>query len=254
MNYNKIYQAIIDYRIKNKLSGYTERHHIIPRSLGGSDDKNNLVDLSAREHYICHLLLTKMYKKNTNEYYKTVHAYMMMCNVNTINQKRIYRVNSRLYEKYKKEYSIIMSVNQSGELNSQFGTKWIYNPIIKESKKVPKELLLDNDWYLGRVTDWNKHFTQKYCIICNKKGLKSKLSKTCSDECSSIHKSEVHKSFDNYENEIIFKRIYIETKSIRKTLKSMGKVCGGDYHTLAVKWICCDEEMSLIYKPNIIDN
>lgn len=251
MDYNKIYQNIINYRIKNKLSGYTERHHILPRSLGGSDDKSNLVDLSAREHYICHLLLTKMYDKDTIEYQKMIHAYMMMSNVNSTNQKRIYKVNSRLYEKYKKEYSIIMSVNQRGELNTQFGTKWIYNPIIKESKKVSKESVLEENWYLGRVTDWNKHFTQKYCIICNRKGLRSKLSKTCSDECSSKHKSEVHKSFDNYENEIIFKAIYIETKSIRKTLKSMGKVCGGDYHTLAVKWISKDEEMSLIYKQTL---
>lgn len=39
---------------------YIERHHVIPRCLGGSNQKHNLVSLTAREHFICHLLLTKM--------------------------------------------------------------------------------------------------------------------------------------------------------------------------------------------------
>jgi len=55
------------YSIINKAFGrvlptetYTEKHHIIPSSLGGTNDKNNLVKLTAKEHFICHLLLTKM--------------------------------------------------------------------------------------------------------------------------------------------------------------------------------------------------
>ena len=56
------YYQIIDsarVRIKNNAE-YYERHHIIPKSLGGSNDPINLVYLTAREHFICHLLLTKM--------------------------------------------------------------------------------------------------------------------------------------------------------------------------------------------------
>lgn len=40
--------------------GYCERHHVIPRSLGGSDEMSNIVTLTAREHFIAHLLLSKM--------------------------------------------------------------------------------------------------------------------------------------------------------------------------------------------------
>lgn len=40
--------------------GYVERHHIVPRSLGGDDSKSNLVYLTGREHIICHVLLTRM--------------------------------------------------------------------------------------------------------------------------------------------------------------------------------------------------
>lgn len=38
---------------------YIEKHHIVPKSLGGNNLKNNIVSLTAREHYICHVLLTK---------------------------------------------------------------------------------------------------------------------------------------------------------------------------------------------------
>jgi HNH endonuclease len=42
-------------------TAYTEVHHIVPRSLGGSDDDSNLVRLTYREHYIAHWLLTKFH-------------------------------------------------------------------------------------------------------------------------------------------------------------------------------------------------
>ena len=37
----------------------SERHHIVPRSLGGTNEVTNLVYLTPREHFVCHLLLTK---------------------------------------------------------------------------------------------------------------------------------------------------------------------------------------------------
>ena len=36
-----------------------EKHHIIPKSIGGSNSNDNLVKLTPREHFICHILLTK---------------------------------------------------------------------------------------------------------------------------------------------------------------------------------------------------
>lgn len=57
---------------------YYESHHIIPKSLGGDDSKSNLIRLTAREHFICHLLLVKAvetkFKKKMN------FAYWRMCN------------------------------------------------------------------------------------------------------------------------------------------------------------------------------
>lgn len=45
---------------------YTEKHHIIPRHSGGSDEENNLVVLLPEEHLIAHMLLFKIYK-NRND-------------------------------------------------------------------------------------------------------------------------------------------------------------------------------------------
>jgi len=57
--YTKIYYNIINKRRYNLIQD-GEIHHIIPRSMGGSDDADNLIKLTYREHFICHLLLTKM--------------------------------------------------------------------------------------------------------------------------------------------------------------------------------------------------
>ena len=59
--YKKWYTSIVSNAKLRTINGYKERHHIIPVSLGGSDNKENLVDLTAREHFICHWLLVKIY-------------------------------------------------------------------------------------------------------------------------------------------------------------------------------------------------
>lgn len=63
MNYSRIYSEFIADRVASQhtLAGYVERHHIIPKSHGGSDDKSNLVKLTAEDHFFAHLLLAKIY-------------------------------------------------------------------------------------------------------------------------------------------------------------------------------------------------
>ena len=80
MNYQRIYDEIIERakpRGLNKklLEGYFEKHHIKPKCLGGTNDKSNLVLLTAREHYLCHRLLMKIYKND----YRLIFAYHRMC-------------------------------------------------------------------------------------------------------------------------------------------------------------------------------
>lgn len=62
MNYERIYREFIADRIaRGKPGGYSERHHILPRALGGDDDAGNLIDLTAEDHFFAHLLLAKIH-------------------------------------------------------------------------------------------------------------------------------------------------------------------------------------------------
>ena len=58
--YTQIYFLIIERAKSRIIDSYTESHHIIPKSLGGSNSVDNLVNLTSKEHFICHRLLTKM--------------------------------------------------------------------------------------------------------------------------------------------------------------------------------------------------
>lgn len=61
MNYEKIYNQLTDHAKNRSLEGYTENHHIVPRCIGGSDDKSNICPLTPEEHYLAHLILVKIY-------------------------------------------------------------------------------------------------------------------------------------------------------------------------------------------------
>lgn len=62
MNYEIVYEKLIEKaRKRNKINEYFEIHHIIPLSMGGSNDESNLVKLTLREHYFAHELLVEMY-------------------------------------------------------------------------------------------------------------------------------------------------------------------------------------------------
>lgn len=64
MNYQRHYDLLINRARTRVLDGYKEKHHIIPRCVGGDDESSNLVDLTAEEHYVAHQLLVKMYPNN----------------------------------------------------------------------------------------------------------------------------------------------------------------------------------------------
>ncbi len=62
MNYLRIYSNLIANAKIRQTTEYTESHHIIPRCRGGSDERENLIRLTAREHYLAHWLLAKGYR------------------------------------------------------------------------------------------------------------------------------------------------------------------------------------------------
>lgn len=90
MKYAAIYEQLISRaRTRAQINGYTEKHHVVPKCLGGMDDADNIVSLTAREHYIAHQLLVKLYPNNRQLVYA---AYAM-----TWHSKTKGRVGNRLY-------------------------------------------------------------------------------------------------------------------------------------------------------------
>ena len=60
MDYQRIYDSIMDRaRGRERPKERLEVHHVVPRSIGGSDDFENLVMLTIREHYVAHLVFDK---------------------------------------------------------------------------------------------------------------------------------------------------------------------------------------------------
>lgn len=103
MNYSKIYNNIINIgksRGINKPDGYYEYHHIVPKCLGGEDNEENLVWLTAKEHFICHALLCKIH---TN--ISLIYAFNMM---HVDSKFHVRYINSRLYEINRAKMSAIM--------------------------------------------------------------------------------------------------------------------------------------------------
>jgi len=153
MNYSKIYQTLINKRRKNPYTlGYSEKHHIIPKSLGGTDNKTNIVVLSGREHWIAHLLLHKIYRQPS-----TAHACNMMA-MRCEERGIPYIKNSKTYEYIRKEHSKHMAglgKKRIGKKNGSFGTVWICNIELRQNKKIPKDEIIPNGWVKGR-NKWKK--------------------------------------------------------------------------------------------------
>jgi len=51
MDYQNIYSQIIERAKNHQLEGYKEKHHIIPKCMGGTDEKENIAELTAKEHF-----------------------------------------------------------------------------------------------------------------------------------------------------------------------------------------------------------
>ena len=116
MNYLSIYNSIIQRAIsenrykKNRSHTdyvYYERHHIIPRCMGGTNDKFNLVLLTGREHFLAHQLLVKIYPAE----HKLVFALRSLCG----RKNKYHSRNNREYEWIKILHAEKMSLIQKGK-------------------------------------------------------------------------------------------------------------------------------------------
>jgi hypothetical protein len=144
MNYLKHYCNLIR-KAENRIQpeGYTEKHHTFPKSIFGKN--NRVVVLTAREHYVAHALLEKIFIKRYGLYgyytKKMIHAHCMMKSGNYYNsylyefarirrsvimEKNDFRVGKKHNENTKekiKEKALARNINLAGEKNGMFGKK-----------------------------------------------------------------------------------------------------------------------------------
>lgn len=142
MDYQKHYDLLME-KAKNreKPKGYTEKHHVEPSHDGGSDSTENLVYLTAKEHFIAHLLRAKA-TKNQKDWW-AVHCFVMnpQENIRYINSRFIAKAREYLSEHnwakgikhrthmkennpmFKEENKLKLSIKNSGENHPMWGTK-----------------------------------------------------------------------------------------------------------------------------------
>jgi hypothetical protein len=119
--YTKIYFSIIlKARRRGSIKEYTENHHIIPDSCGGSASKNNLVKLTAREHFLVHMILPKIMK---NRRHRESMIYAANGFLSGFHKKSKGKYNSKIYENLKKEHIELqrekfLSENNPGKIKS----------------------------------------------------------------------------------------------------------------------------------------
>lgn len=114
MTYEKFINNILTIRGRHGCGDlYYEKHHIIPKCLGGNDEDNNLIDLFAREHFIAHKLLADEYPDND----KLVYAWWCISNVKNEYTSHRYEPTPEEYEESKIAFAKLQSERQSGENN-----------------------------------------------------------------------------------------------------------------------------------------
>lgn len=166
--YTKIYFSLIEKAKQQTIDGYCEKHHIVPKCLGGLDTPENLVKLTARQHFIAHLLLTKMSKGKIK--YKLYSAYSKMFCVSKDTKR--YLPTSRFYEYSKK----LLSESLKND-----------NPCHWEGVK---EKMINNHWNKSEKAD---EVRQK--ISKSKIGVKLNLSKEQVQNRSMVHLAEKNGMF-----------------------------------------------------------
>lgn len=138
MNYCKIYSSIIEKarqeKREKKQGTYYEAHHIEPRCLGGTGERwewrfhPNIVLLTAKEHFVCHRLLTEMHPESA----ELAYAFWAMCRKGSGTQKR-YIPSGRTYQEAKDKVKTVWS-NRKGPLNPMYGRKHTQETKSKQSQ------------------------------------------------------------------------------------------------------------------------
>jgi hypothetical protein len=207
--YTHWYYNIIDNAKRRTIDSYTESHHIIPECFfkqrirkgpagwvdGNPEDKSNKVKLTAKEHFICHHLLTKMLTENRPKA-QMVKALERMT-VGNKNHNR-YTINARLFEQIRINAAQAHSILVKGKPGHSKGKKCPNISIAKKGKSITlpprtkehqdnlnKSLKGKPAWNKGK-TYTNKKYKRLTCPHCGIEGIVANIKRWHMDNCKSI--------------------------------------------------------------------
>jgi len=110
MDYRRHYERLIERARDRTLCGYTERHHVLPKCLGGDDSIVNVVRLTPEEHYVAHQMLVKIHPGN----HRLLWAAIAMTNGTTKRPRR----NNKLYGWLRRKLACTLSILNAGRFVS----------------------------------------------------------------------------------------------------------------------------------------
>jgi hypothetical protein len=191
MDYQKIHDQIIERAKKldrKKLSYnhpdyiYLERHHIILKSLGGSNKKENLVNLTGREHFLVHWLLTRANPEN----YKINCAFWIMCSC-LKNKKfnRTHIVSSRAFQESRE--NLVIFLNKPGFKEERYKKIKLTNSLKSEEEKQARKDKIKLSQSL-RTEEEKREISEKISSRWKSKTEEEKLE--FSNKCKEIQKNK----------------------------------------------------------------
>ena len=223
MNYNKIYNALMRRATQRKLDEYSEVHHIIPICMGGSNGKENLVRLTAREHFLAHHILFRIHKTT-----KLAHAWFSMCrssdnqnryfsshqyaaaksaHINAMRKTMVGAGNHFYGRKHSVETKRKISEANTGRKQSQEQTQWFVLNVAKKLKSEEhrkkigrKNLVTIKNIFTGEVKRLDRNLAAEYdmeiwknpssisqkrerCIYCNIESVSGNIKRWHNENC-----------------------------------------------------------------------
>lgn len=269
MNYLANYDDLITSRKKLNRQYFRnchyELHHILPRSLGGTDDEGNLVLLTHREHFLAHYMLHKIYGKNMTK------AFALMCKA-PYNKDSIFC--SRMYEKVREEYlncirKKVVCLETGIVYNSRTEASVAVGKSIKTGEDIFRAIKIGDDrlcggyhwaeydekidytknkWFgkksescflLIRLEDLKKYSSWKECaddLKCTVGGISSAIRTHGSIKGYHIEKFDPLKEYQKLDKKTVERKkreskevVCLETAQVFKTNKEAGRFCGSKY-------------------------
>ena len=202
MNYQNHYDILISTRLKlqeerNQLrklrkrqkatdrttNSYFENHHILPRCQGGTDDKINMILLTAREHLIAHLILTKIHPSVTG----LVHSLWILNHVGKT------KINSRIFETLRNNHSLLLRLIFKGRKRP------------KQSSETKAKRLESSRLYHEKrrgipcpfMVEWHRTHVHPFLNKKHSDSAKLKISQAAKDQQNEMWRANIVKSDKN---------------------------------------------------------